>query len=150
MHYKNIRAQVVNGFTLIEVAIAILIIAILAVAILQGIPNTLAKARDSRKKDQLSRYKTAFEDYYNDNACYPPSGTLADCNGKGLQPYLPKIVCDQNTIPYTYTPSADCRSYAIYTKLEVKDDPDIARAGCANGCGPGGQYNYGVSNQKLQ
>lgn len=139
-----------TGFTLIEIAFSILVIGILAVVILPSLPKTLLRAQDGRRKDALAKYKTAFEDYYSDHSCYPPEGTLDSCGGTELQPYIPKILCDEKNVPFVYIPSADCKSYEIYTHLQADDDPDIERVGCSAGCGPGQAYNYGVSNEKLQ
>jgi len=89
----------------------------------------------------LSRLKTAFEEYYSDNNCYPPSGILKIC-GEGtdqLAPYLRVVPCDPQTNQgyILVTENDTCPQwFKIYTNLDNKDDDIIADLGCAGGCGP--------------
>ena len=62
-----------KGFTLIELMVVVTILAIMSM-ILVGIINPIAlvnRGRDARRKKDLARIKTAFEEYYNDKGCYP-------------------------------------------------------------------------------
>ena len=62
-----------SGFTLVELLIVMTILVIFAV-ILIGIikPNTLiGKANDSRRKSDLNKIRTAFEEFFNDKGRYP-------------------------------------------------------------------------------
>lgn len=129
-----------KGFTLVEILVVMAIL-LLMIVILIGILNPIAlvnKARDNRRKKDLNRIKVAFEEYYNDNGCYPNNvlpdelltklmlpqncGTLVF--GKWLNPWP----CDPNNKPYIvmtgYDP--DCpKWFKILTTLENKNDPDI-------------------------
>lgn len=161
MHTSKAR-----GFTILELLIVIGILALVGLAVLVILDpfGQLKKARDSGKKADLARIKTALEEYYNDKGCYPqpqqmcyanyisktsPSNNSSPCYicGKGghtpssLPPYLSQLPCDSlhPSKDYVYeVDNVDCPSwYRIYTALEFKADPVIAQLGCiADGCGP--------------
>lgn len=139
-----------SGFTLAEVLISVAILALIFLAVVVNWRTQLNKGYDSRRKTDLGQIKGAFEEYYNDNDCYPPAGILNNCAGGELQPYLPAIPCDPVTkAPYYYVPNANpCSGYRVLAGLAVTADPDIPGVGCSpiNGCGYGVQYNWGVSS----
>jgi Tfp pilus assembly protein PilE len=139
------------GVTMIEMIIIVAIIALLSVLFLFVYQKQLAKARDAQRKDDLERLKVAFEDYYNDNGCYPPPEVMMDCNQDSLAPYINEIPCDPKTGEFYKFFSLygnTCRGYKILTNLEIEDDPGIERIGCDFdlGCGWEGhpEYNYGI------
>ena len=114
----------------------------------------LKKARDAERKADLEKIRMAFEDYYNDNDCYPDIGSLEDCGSAELYPYLKEIPCDPLTRqPYVHFAlrGNECLGYRILTNLERDTDPMIPRAGCSfdSGCGytdgEGVLYDYGVA-----
>ena len=121
-----------RGFTLIEIMIVITILAILFVALLVSIQGQRSKGEDARVKSDLDRLKIAFEDYYNDQNCYPPQtwfDTPSDCGSSNLQPYLARIPCDKNTgEPYKlrYSPS-QCTGFQLYGYLQNDDDASYAQ-----------------------
>lgn len=134
---------------MIELLIVIAILGVLMVILLLIFQTQLGRARDARRKADLEKIKIAFEEYYNDHGCYPPSNILDNCGGAELQPYLNEIPCDPfNGNPYLYVPAAgnQCGGFRLLTILEVDTDPDIAKIGCGGPalCGFGG-YNWGVS-----
>jgi general secretion pathway protein G len=72
-----------KGFSLIELLVAIAIIAVLMAL---AVPNYLGareRARDSKKKSELSQLKTALRLYYNDYQRYPAAVKPADLQGRG-------------------------------------------------------------------
>lgn len=95
----------------------------------------LNKARDAQRKTSLERLSVAFEDYYNDNQCYPSSGIINNCGGPELEPYLYNIPCDPvyNT-PYCYVhdpDDLDCgQSFKVLAPLANSSDPIIAKLFC--------------------
>lgn len=137
-----------SGFTMIEVLIVLSIIGIFSTAGVIGFQTSQAKARDAQRKGDLAKIKVAFEDYYNDNSCYPDSSVLANC-GQPFSSYLNSIPCDPITgEAYKYVPNTNsCTGYRLYAALENTTDPIIGQLGCdgPNGCGYGATYNYGVS-----
>lgn len=159
-----------RGFTLIEIIIVVAILAVLMILALSLVPRQLEKARDGERKGDLQKIKIAFEDYYNDNGCYPSATVLQNCGGVSpvsheLSPYLQKIPCDpKDQSYYLYLPhdnsggAGTCDGFRVWANLEKNDDPVIGQIKCdgAIGCGAFAyfeseigltalQYNYGVS-----
>ena len=147
-----------KGFSLGELLVVIVIVTLLAIAILMGYQNQVAKANDAKRKEDFSKFKVALEDYYNDNNCYPAAvsmNTTWACEGNGFSPYMEKFLCDpiiKSHYYYIEGPDGNsdpCSGYRLYAKLQNKGDPDIVSAGCSwtLGCGkdaPLSQYNYGI------
>lgn len=153
-----------SGFTLIELLIVVAILAVVSTAMMMGVSSHMQKARDSRRKADLDKLKVAFENYYNDNECYPPANVFfnggaspdpAICNLPlaALQPYVQSVPCDPTTgMPYVYVPPPsgdECDGYRLYTKLENNADKSINAVGCDGAvCGTSGEpyttNNYGI------
>jgi prepilin-type N-terminal cleavage/methylation domain-containing protein len=139
------------GVTLVEILIVIAIIGLLGVALTVGYSRQLARSRDATRKDNLEDIRVAFEDYYNDNECYPPVDTLSQCGSATLSPYLKEIPCDPaDEQPYKYFTFQNdaCRGYRVLVRLENTDDPFITSMGCdkINGCYYDDKsYNYGIA-----
>jgi prepilin-type N-terminal cleavage/methylation domain-containing protein len=140
-----------SGLTMIELLISVTILAILITVGMVNFGGAQRRTRDAERKRDLQDIKIAFENYYNDNGCYPAAGTMDSCGAATLSPYLKQIPCDQTTgDPYGYVPLANaCQGYRLYTQLEETRDEDIVSVGCSptDGCGypvvP--EYNYGIA-----
>lgn len=64
-----------KGFTIIELIVVIAIVGVLGAIVSVNVNNYLKKARDARRKADISQIRTALELYYADNGKYPtPSG----------------------------------------------------------------------------
>lgn len=141
-----------SGWTLMELLIAVAIVALVSLALLINFRTQINKGFDARRKADLKAIEKAFEEYYNDNNCYPPITILDNCGGADLNPYLKKIPCDPVTkLPYKYVlaEQGQCKGFRILTALSVTSDPDIVLAGCSStyGCGYFGTgYNWGISS----
>lgn len=142
-----------RGFTLIEILVVIAIVSLLAIAAIMGYLAQLPKARDAERKADIERIKIAFEDYYNDNECYPPPDILNNCASDDLAPYITGgIPCDpQKNTPYCYVydTTSPCQNYRILTSLENRNDQIIRGQNCdpVIGCNfdlycGGNAYNY--------
>jgi prepilin-type N-terminal cleavage/methylation domain-containing protein len=138
-----------SGFTLIEVLVTVAILAILSITTIVAFSAQRNKASDVAMKNDLSRLKTAFEDYYNDHNCYPPvewfgSGTT----GYELKPYLDKIPFNKQTaLPYVLEKdSTGCRWFKLYTTLKNADDPQAVLLRTSNPSLGSTLGNYGVSS----
>ncbi len=145
--HKVFRRQA--GWTLAELLIAIVIFAILAAIFLMvNWKRSIYRAQDAKRKTDIANIRTAFEEYYNDNNCYPTMSILDNCGGADLAPYLGKIPCDPTTKePYKYQPDSEtnvCTGNRVCAKLQDWADPDITTLGChpQNGCGWGAYWNY--------
>lgn len=139
------------GMSLIEILIVVAIIGVLGAALTLGFTRQLSRARDAQRKDHLEDIRVAFEDYYNDNQCYPPLATLTECGSTALDPYLKEIPCDPvDERPYVYFSLGGdvCSGYRVLVRLENTNDPNIESSGCdaTNGCywnDPA--YNFGIA-----
>lgn len=142
------RAHVHNGFTLIEVIILVAIIALLGLALIVSLTHHRQQAEDARIKSDLNRLKIAFEDYYNDHNCYPPSTWFdgpEDCSSSVFQPYLTTIPCSSKTLlPYPLeTDSTGCKWFKIYGSLTT---PSSTTTCSSTGSTLG---NYGTSSSNV-
>lgn len=136
----------IRGFTLVELLIALAIIAIMAALVISYFISQSSKARDAQRKSDLDRIRIAVEEYEKDHNCYPLSSLVVCDPGNGLQPYISKIPCDPTThASYYYEPeNSVCPSwYRLYSKLDYTADP-AALSWCG---GPGNNsFNYYVSS----
>ncbi len=134
----------IRGFTLVELLTVVTILVVLGVGLLTMInPMTqLLKGYDAVRKADLQALKKAFEEYYEDNGCYPSQVLTAlppdrngnihytyTCGSNVLSPYLNSMPCDPNTdTPYDiffYPSGAECAdTYMIYSTLANALDPD--------------------------
>lgn len=160
MKLFDIQRNRKQGFTLIEILVVVTIIILLAVAALIAYQNQLVKAHDARRKEDLRKFKIAFEDYYNDTGCYPTEEfwNNCTCGSACFAPYMDVFLCDPVTKEkYYYKVAIDeegnpapCKGYLLYAKLQFRGDGDIAAVGCdfTRGCGydwPLSDYNYGIA-----
>jgi type II secretion system protein G len=155
------------GFTLIEILVVMVIIAIVAAIGLGSFQSSQLKGRDASRKSDVAQIGSALETYYNDVGQYPTdtgglingcSGgstcawgdTFADANGTT---YMIEIPTDPRTTSSYYYASVDGTSYQIYARLENTLDKDIAEDVSENkleysglACGAAGNCNYGISS----
>lgn len=151
-----------KGFTLIEFLVAVAIIALLTLIVITAVRNRINNANDAKRKADLQRIATAFEEYYSDKDCYPVSTTLNTCGGNQLKDFgLNSIPCDPvYHTPYCYVADADAptcfQKYRLLNTLKYLKDPIIKLLGCDGNqycgweteCGVTGNtgFNYGVSS----
>jgi general secretion pathway protein G len=154
---SNFKFQISNswrsqaGFTLLEMMIVMAIIAILTSVLWSNFATSLAKGRDSRRKQDLELIVKALELYYNDNKAYPTS--LPDAGTAFTHPqnssviYMPKVPSDPaypNAI-YCYPTTAAGSYYQLYANLENTKDPKIIPTVACDGV----NYNYGISSPNV-
>ena len=152
---KNFQFSIFNfqfrrdGFTLLELIIAMSIIAILSTALWGNFFSSLSKGRDAKRKQDLDSITKALELYYNDNKAYPtalpPWGEpFYNINNTSVI-YMQKLPADPaspNSV-YCYPTTADGSNYKLYANLENRNDPKIIPT---VSCGSV-DYNYGISSQ---
>lgn len=170
-----VKQKNTNAFTLLEILIVVVVIAVLAIAtlILLNPKNIYNHALDTTRKSDLSRFKKALEEYYNDKGCYPPPNKVCYTGGDNgnpvgnncyvcgkevgspsFSPYLVQLPCDPNypTKKYLYVvDNVGCpKNYRVYTKFNAQNDTDSVKVGCAlAGCGPSKGYDYGESSPNV-
>lgn len=144
------------GVSLIELVVVIAILAFLILIAVLNYNGQIARGRDAKRKDDLSKIRNFLEEYYNDKGTYPSESNFANAGnicGSQLAGYSFIFPCDPiNSGKYVYQYQSGGDWYRVYTKLEIASDPNIVTVGCSpNGCGPNCQFNYGVfsSNTNL-
>ena len=156
-----------RGFSLAELMIVIVIIAVLALFGILAFHRQSIRGNDVKRKSDLEKMKILFEDYYNDNDCYPQMATWNAYNcidgsgGQFFAPYLSgqNIPCDPVTnerylyitIPEDQPANVSaCSGYKLFAALGNRSDPDIVGSGCDpdpnKGCGyEPYKFNYGIA-----
>lgn len=142
-----------SGLTLFEILIIIVLVMMLALASYLGFNVSLAKSRDSVRKADLEQIKGALYDYFMDTNCFPDQ--LPECGGQlkaGEVVYLDNFPCAPNDQEYGYqTADSTCSQwFKVLANLENENDTSIEKVGCDYGCGPGCEYNYGVSSSNIK
>lgn len=166
-----------KGFTLVEmlIVVGIMAVMVMAVIVLINPVKMTNSAVDTKKKSELSRFKKALEEYYNDKGCYPKpehvcypgvdngspvTGTVCYMCGKEenspqLTGYLDELPCDpqhpQKRYQYQVNDASNCpKWFKVFTDLNVDNDLDSLRVGCGNGgCGGTSQYGYDYGEGSL-
>lgn len=151
------------GFTLVELLVGMAILVTLMVIAI-GTINPIAmvgKAKDSRRKSDLNKIKTAFEEYFNDKGYYPTSADLTTWNVSSncdkaisaITKYLKVWPCDPDKKVYTMITKNNW--FKVVTNLENKKDDDIPSGWYTPGSYPTSEFNnrnivnYGVSSTNI-
>lgn len=151
-----------KGVTLVELLVVITILVILAMLLIGGM-NFIAqvnKGADADRKADLNRIKIAFEDYFNDEGCYPDAVWISkldnkdNCGTNIFSPWLNPWPCTTRGDPYRFVvENNSCPVWFIVTTdLEYENDSALI-----DGCGFEGcdvfstSYvaNYGVSSDNI-
>jgi general secretion pathway protein G len=151
-----------SGFSLVELLIVMAILGILSVLAIMALnPQALiGKANDSRRKSDLNKIRTAFEEYFNDKGYYPTYETLVEWNTadncdktvSGVSKYLKKWRCDPDG--ETYVMIADSDWFKVVANLENKKDKDIPEGWYTGNTSyttvfARDEVNYGVSSTNV-
>ncbi len=72
---KSHKAE--QGFTLVELLIVIVVIAILAAIVISTFAGVQARARDTERQTDVKAIASALEVYYTDNGGYPTSAAMS-------------------------------------------------------------------------
>lgn len=126
-----------GGFTIIELLVVIVVIAILIALTLPNLFGLQRRARDDTRKNDLKNVQSALETYFNDNNAYPAALSSLVSN------YINAIPKDPKGTNYTYAPApagctTACTSYTLSAQLENTSDPQA---------GAGGVYSINSVNQ---
>ena len=105
-----------KGFTLVELLVALSIMALIMAASMTAFEATKKSARDSRRKADLESLRSALEIYRSDIGAYPANLNLLTPNYTTVIPTDP--------IPaqsYVYTPvcPTTCKTYTLCATLEI-------------------------------
>jgi prepilin-type N-terminal cleavage/methylation domain-containing protein len=141
-----------GGFTLIELIIAMVIIAIISGTLWTNFLSAIAKGRDARRKQDLEGISKALELYYNDNHFYPTTLSFgAPFTGANSTVYMSVLPNDPSYPGMTYCYRIDVSGigtyYQLYANLENTRDPQVftTLVQCTNNY----YYNYGISSPNV-
>lgn len=129
-----------KGFTLIEILMAVSIVALLVITGFYLARNQYLKGRDAKRKSDIHKIQEAVEEYEKDHDCYPSVDLVVCRPGTGLVPYLSLIPCDPATsLSYYYeNDNNSCAKwYRVFIFLDNLSDKSIIA-----GIGPAGKYNF--------
>lgn len=156
-----------HGFTLMEILIAMTILAIITGVGFTAFTTSLRRSRDAQRKQGLEQLQRALENFINDVGVYPQASVnermYDDVNGGdyawgGTFDYevrgetvdymerLPKDPLTDRT--YKYYVSNDRKKYVVYAALENLEDP-AALGGLTVDCGQTVDCNYFVLSPNL-
>jgi prepilin-type N-terminal cleavage/methylation domain-containing protein len=112
-----------KGFSLVELLVVITIIAILSVAAYSAVGGNTVKARDAKRKQDITTIQQALEMYSNDFGTYPTSLESGTTAGKIPKKYLSSIPTDPGAgkKPYVYVKTGSY--YNIAATLENEGSP---------------------------
>ncbi|MCL4382997.1 MAG: prepilin-type N-terminal cleavage/methylation domain-containing protein [Patescibacteria group bacterium] len=118
-----LKLKKIAGFTLIELLVVLVLIGILAsIGILTNYPQQMKKTRDSKRKADMEKVRSALEMYRADSNCYPEAlnfnGTTAlTYSGRT---YLDPIPGDATRYSYTSSGPVLCRNgFLLNASLET-------------------------------
>jgi len=116
------------GFTLIEILVAMTIVAVLTSLSLVSLQGSRKVARDGKRKADLEQIRSALEIYRSEVKAYPPS--LENLVGV----YMDEVPGDPvSGNSYVYNPIS-ANSYLLCSYLETNQGPDYD-SDCGGTCG---------------
>jgi general secretion pathway protein G len=132
---SNFKFQISGGFTLIEILVAMTIVAVLMSISLVSFQGARKSSRDSRRKADLEQIRSALEIYRSDNKTYPASPDLL------VSDYLSELPSDPvSTYSYEYHFVSE-NSYNLCSYLEVNSGLSVVASGdCGGDCGSSCYY----------
>jgi len=88
-----------RGFTLIELLVVIAVVGVLASIVLVNMSGTRAKARDTRRLQDMHQILLALQLYYNNHGRYPGISADSCCDGWdqgpcGTDPFIGELIND--------------------------------------------------------
>lgn len=128
---QSTSTRTATGFTIVELLIVIVVIAILAAITIVAYNGIQQRSKDSQRKSDIAAITKALELYYIDNGRYPagsganPSGTInsswsttADASWQNLAtalaPYATKLPTDPISTPNIAVTGGTGYNYAYY------------------------------------
>lgn len=142
MEKRTQTLPIPSGFTLVELLIVIVVLALLTVVSGTAYTATMKTARDGRRKIDLESIRSALEVYRSDHSTYPDtedgSSSLASFLETGSKKYISMPKDPKTKTDYFYSPASCetigtaivCNSYILAVALE--NDPGNASNECSS------------------
>jgi type II secretion system protein G len=111
-----------GGFTLLELLIVIVIIGILALLIIPNITSAPKKARDTKRKTDVTTLRKGLEEYFVNNNSYPNALTDLTTGSAPIVKTLPTDPKNTGAYVYAYTPANTNTTYTLTACLENDQD----------------------------
>lgn len=139
MRNKNLQCNYSKGFSLVELLIVMVIIAILSALSIFALQGARESGRDAQRKADIEAIRSALEIYKADCNSYPASlpvsGSLtASCPNPAT--YLEEIPSDPIS-GRTYSYNSSGTPATSYTLCAALEGETTAVSGCGSGCGTG-------------
>lgn len=148
-----------SGFTIVELLIVIVVIAILATVSIVAYNGIQQRARNSQRISDIKAIANAVELYYADNGSYPMTGgwctQISNPNrGNGysaafqsaIATYMPKVPFDplyaETHQDYFYRRDPSGQSYHLFAELEGEDRVEDGIGGCVRNGDLANEYDY--------
>ena len=148
MKIKQKHGVFQSGFTLIELLVVIVILGLLMGLGINSFQSSQVKARDARRKNDLSQIQKALELYYNDHHLYPDLDIASFASGPWQDDnqtlYMKEFPTDPRFGDYYYQQVNSGTAYRLYARLENVNDPEVG-VYTDTSCG-GEDCNYGVAS----
>jgi prepilin-type N-terminal cleavage/methylation domain-containing protein len=123
-----------GGFTLLELLIVIVIIGILALLIIPNITSAPKKARDTKRKTDITTVRKGLEEYFVNNNVYPSLLTDLTTGSAPIVKVLPTDPKNTGAYVYTYTPANTNSTYTLTACLENDADTGDSTLGPVSPC----------------
>jgi prepilin-type N-terminal cleavage/methylation domain-containing protein len=133
---KMKKTKLKSGFTIVELLVVMSIMAVLTVITIGTFTESQKKARDVKRKADLTSISKALNMYYSDYGKYPNGGTgepnvanLVKNGGEfsqGNDIYMKEIPSEKTSgvKSYTYYSSTSGKSFRLWANLENDKDKD--------------------------
>lgn len=138
------RVSKQKAFTLLELLVVMAILALLTGLGIRTFGSVQAKARDSKRKQDMQNIGKALELYYNDYGHYPQAsgGQILGCGENGANAcewgdiwqnetkqtlYMSKMPQDPGGNQYFYLADAQGQTYRLFGYLENTEDDDVVK-----------------------
>ena len=139
-----------RGFTLIEILVVAIMLAVLTTIGLVSYAKINQRSRDSKRRSDIEQLRSALEMYRLDNGFYPNTGagSWTDASGLGtplVATYMPAIPSDpKSTQTYRYKATnasgGNYYGYCASALLESENPTDTCTPDAVN------THNYGVKS----
>jgi prepilin-type N-terminal cleavage/methylation domain-containing protein len=128
MNYKINKSRN-KAFTMVELLVVATVIALLAAIGAISYSSFMKQSRDSKRKSDLEKIRSALEMYRSDNDYYP--GSLPT-----LTPYIPVTPSDPKSgYTYNYCPVGVAPNYTNYSICSYLESPGRTVKTCCSNCG---------------